>query len=932
MKIYFLHIVIFFCLTQTLYAQEDGVVAFALPVRNSLKFNKYAINPTFSFVREQNKYISFSNKREWVQFDNAPQTYLFSYSGRFAENVGAGLGLFQQNYGVLTTFGGVLNVAYNAVLDRDSNLTFGMNLAFYKSGINEGSVITNFPDPSLDNVPSNSILTVNPGINYGTTFFDLGISLNNIVSYNFKTNKIIEKNPEQSIQAHLMYTGYMNSAGFFDESKFSGLVRSEFKKDKTVISGMVMLTIPKGMWAQVGYNSLYGASGGIGFNITNQICLEYNYEKAIGDLSSFGSSHEITLAYKFNRIFKYDYSDDDVEGALITPTKKGRKSVAKQNSTGKTDAYFRANRIANAQAKADEAARLKTVADAKAKADEEAKIKAAQEAKAKSDEAAKLKAVADTQAKADEAARLKTVADAKAKADEAARLKAVADAKAKADEAARLKAVAEAKVKSDEEAKIKAAQEAKAKADEAAKLKAVADAKAKADEAAKLKAVADAKAKADEATRLKTVADAKAKADEEAKIKAAQEAKAKADEAAKLKAVADAKAKADEATRLKAVADAKAKADEEAKIKLAQEAQAKADETARLKAVADAKAKADEEAKIKLAQETQTKADETRLKAVADAKAKAKANEDDRIKTEELEGVLVNVPKDAISIAITNLTKLAADSNLEQQKLLLKFKEAINNRDKDLKDLKEENDLSEQGIFKAPKAFKSVSAEKAEIESLNSQIDNVINAQDLKIKELEKLYNERLKNAPKEDSIGMIYLNEIEIIKKAQSNTKLTKESLVSQLEEIKIATEIERKRRIKRAAYDNEEARYSKDRAALNEIKLNTSVSKVQLKVEDFDFGEEQNNIKIVKDIKNLESGYYMVIAVHSDVEKRDEFLRKVVASGQLNIDFFYDVNTSKYYIFYERYDNIDEANRSLNSKTSKPYNSKMSMVKIEN
>ena len=106
-----LHIVLFFCITQQLYSQEDGVVAFNIPVRNSLKFNRQFINPTFSFVRQQNKYISFNNKREWVQFDDAPQTYLFGYSGRFRENIGAGISLFQQNYGVLTTFGGVLNFA-----------------------------------------------------------------------------------------------------------------------------------------------------------------------------------------------------------------------------------------------------------------------------------------------------------------------------------------------------------------------------------------------------------------------------------------------------------------------------------------------------------------------------------------------------------------------------------------------------------------------------------------------------------------------------------------------------------------------------------------------------------------------------------------------------------------------------------------------------
>ena len=75
------------------------------------------------------------------------------------------------------------------------------------------------------------------------------------------------------------------SRGFFDESKFTALVKSEFKKDETIISAIAMLTVPKGIWAQAGYNSIYGVSGGLGINITPQIAIEYNFEKAIGDLS-----------------------------------------------------------------------------------------------------------------------------------------------------------------------------------------------------------------------------------------------------------------------------------------------------------------------------------------------------------------------------------------------------------------------------------------------------------------------------------------------------------------------------------------------------------------------------------------------------------------------------------------------------------------------
>lgn len=159
MKFKGLIIAFLICSTQIFYSQEDdGVVALALPVRNSLMFNQYIINPTFSFVRQQNRFINFTNKREWAQFNNAPETYIFGYSGRFAENIGAGVGLFQQNYGVLTTFGGVANFAYNARLNTDSNLTFGLNVGAYKSGLNSGNVITNFPDPSLNNIPSNFYL------------------------------------------------------------------------------------------------------------------------------------------------------------------------------------------------------------------------------------------------------------------------------------------------------------------------------------------------------------------------------------------------------------------------------------------------------------------------------------------------------------------------------------------------------------------------------------------------------------------------------------------------------------------------------------------------------------------------------------------------------------------------------------------------------
>ena len=89
------------------------------------------------------------------------------------------------------------------------------------------------------------------------------------------------------------------SPKFFDRSKFSGLVRTEIKKDKTVISGLGMLSLQQGVWAQAGYNTLYGVSAGLGVNISPSIAIEYNYERGMGNFSNLGGSHEFAIAYKF---------------------------------------------------------------------------------------------------------------------------------------------------------------------------------------------------------------------------------------------------------------------------------------------------------------------------------------------------------------------------------------------------------------------------------------------------------------------------------------------------------------------------------------------------------------------------------------------------------------------------------------------------------
>ena len=672
---------LFFCLKTGYSQSDDGVVALDIPVRNSLTFNRYVANPTFSFVREQNKYITATSKREMLGIEDGPLTYFFNYSGRIKENIGAGIGVFQQNYGVLTTFGGIINFAYNARIQEDSNFTFGMNIGAYRSGLNSGNVITNIDDPALNNIPSNFLLTVNPGLNYGTGFMDFGISYNNIVTYNFNASALVEENPKQGLQGHIMYTGYIGGYGFFGNSKFSALAESEFQKETTIVSGAIMITIPKGIWAQVSYNTQYGASGGLGVNLTPQIAIEYNYEKPFVGLSDFGASHEITLAYRFKNNNYYDYSRDDELAGLLTFEKKERKVSKTQEKTT-----------------TDDQDRITTEEQARQVADEQPRI------------AAQEQIIVDT------------------------------------EEQARL--VAEEEV---------------------------------------------------------------------------------------------------------------------------------------------------------------------------------------RIAAEKL---LISNPTDNVGKSISALTLETERSNETQIQLIVDLESAVAIKENDLKELKEENDLSEQNIYVAPKPFKSLSEENEAIERLKISLDTIRSDQNKKIAALESLLAERLISFTDPiDETNLYFKNKIDILKLEQEKVIRNRESLVSSLEQISIATDFERKRRIKRATFDNDQDRYTQDRNTLDSLKQNVTLRINQLSLEVIDFGRERNNnIQILKNIEQTESGYYLILAIHSTVIKRDKFLVQVISSGNKEVDFFFNVSTSEYYIYSKRFDNINETQRELASKSDEPYNEKLNIIKIEN
>jgi hypothetical protein len=70
----------------------------------------------------------------------------------------------------------------------------------------------------------------------------------------------------------------------------------------------------------------------------------------------------------------------------------------------------------------------------------------------------------------------------------------------------------------------------------------------------------------------------------------------------------------------------------------------------------------------------------------------------------------------------------------------------------------------------------------------------------------------------------------------------------------------------------------------------------------------------------------------VHKEVAKRDAFVQRVVAAGERAVDYFYHIPSGKYFIYVDKTDDLSDAQKILDKKDNKGYNSRRSIIKIEN
>jgi hypothetical protein len=100
----------------------------------------------------------------------------------------------------------------------------------------------------------------------------------------------------------------------------------------------------------------------------------------------------------------------------------------------------------------------------------------------------------------------------------------------------------------------------------------------------------------------------------------------------------------------------------------------------------------------------------------------------------------------------------------------------------------------------------------------------------------------------------------------------------------------------------------------------------------QNFELEDSPNLIKILHNVKTVESGYYLILGAFSDISKSEEFIRELKSDRVTNIGLFFDADNDTYYIYNKRFNDLETALTGLQLKANMPYKGKMAIVKVEN
>lgn len=294
--------------------------------QNLTEYNGSIVNPAYSLDRNNPSSIAFWSRWQWQTYDGDPTSLFLNYSARLNDVSAAGIGFFQHNTGIFLNTGANLNYAYNIALGEDIFLGVGLNVFAFQQKLADDRFFV--PNPIQTSAENDFILQMAPGINLSIDRFNIGLTSENLFDYNFTTNERNTSPDDRMFQALVSYDFPVSVLSSDDSSVFRPMLYYKTIPGLDNQIGLITLLTTNKYWAQAGYNSFYGFSGGIGGRFFKRLSFGALVEVGTSsDLKGQDPTFELVTSYKLG---KQQTPAEELEEQLIAEEKNKEELLGQQ--------------------------------------------------------------------------------------------------------------------------------------------------------------------------------------------------------------------------------------------------------------------------------------------------------------------------------------------------------------------------------------------------------------------------------------------------------------------------------------------------------------------------------------------------------------------------------------------------------------------------
>ncbi|HAF76720.1 MAG TPA: hypothetical protein DCG42_05300 [Maribacter sp.] len=294
--------------------------------QNLTEYNGSIVNPAYSLDRNNPSSIAFWSRWQWQTYDGDPTSLFLNYTARLNDVSAAGIGFFQHNTGIFLNTGANLNYAYNIALGEDIFLGVGLNVFAFQQKLADDRFFV--PNPIQTSAENDFILQMAPGINLSIDRFNIGLTSENLFDYNFTTNERNTSPDDRMFQALVSYDFPVSVLSSDDSSVFRPMLYYKTIPGLDNQIGLITLLTTNKYWAQAGYNSFYGFSGGIGGRFFKRLSFGALVEVGTSsDLKGQDPTFELVTSYKLG---KQQTLAEELEEQLIAEEKNKEESLGQQ--------------------------------------------------------------------------------------------------------------------------------------------------------------------------------------------------------------------------------------------------------------------------------------------------------------------------------------------------------------------------------------------------------------------------------------------------------------------------------------------------------------------------------------------------------------------------------------------------------------------------